>query len=639
MSAAATRLRPRVIGIELGFSLGSAAVVGVLAPHLLLLSGSIAVQGAATLATGMVSGGIVGSLYVLFRFVRYRYLFRSLAVGSAAIEPHQLGELSSEPKRVLTAWLVPSLAGILVSTIFVRPPILDLTTGITLCLLGLVIISVASLPLFVLLRAAFLSALELAPHEIMREVVEEAEHAGLIEQRISRRVLAAVTMPVVFLAIGAALVVNAHVRRADERNREETARVFARAALESGPGVVRTAGIEAAIERGRGLGFRAQLVPERTGYLVTRGDDGVVSLRAPLEHGSAEVRFSGSTVGFLGWGALWVALVATGLAGFLGTALGATLARDLRGATRNVRELGTDAVLSGSTRILRSARYRVVADLGRAIDRLAQRFRVFANAQERAIDARKAAVRMRGLFFASVSHDLKAPLNAILGFTELARKMENVTAGQVESLDLIERRGRELLVLIETILDAARVEAGQLTLVLDPMEVSTLLNEAAQKGRELASDRDGPVVIEISGPDRLLRVDRVRMPSALATLVAHALRTTEASTVRLLASSEKDGRVRIEVEIVSRRFAASRVEAMLDPNRDPEVGEHRGLALGLRLARAVTELHNGKLEVVRRKNQGGALSVTLPAMPEGSVMPPPSTRPPPGPVATPRGLM
>jgi K+-sensing histidine kinase KdpD len=169
------------------------------------------------------------------------------------------------------------------------------------------------------------------------------------------------------------------------------------------------------------------------------------------------------------------------------------------------------------------------------------------------------------------------------------------------------------------------------------MDVASLLNEAAQKGRELASDRDAPVVIEISGANRFLRVDRVRMPSALATFVAHALRTTESPTVRLLASSEKD-RVRIEVEILSRRFAVSRLEAMLDPNRDPEAGEHRGLALGLRLARAVTELHNGKLEVVRRKNQGGALCVTLRAIPEGGPMPLTSTRPPP-PMAGPGSLM
>ena len=74
---------------------------------------------------------------------------------------------------------------------------------------------------------------------------------------------------------------------------------------------------------------------------------------------------------------------------------------------------------------------------------LAARFRVFAQAQERAISARKATARMRGLFFASVSHDLKSPLNAILGFTELVRKSETLSAGQSESLSLIDRRGRE----------------------------------------------------------------------------------------------------------------------------------------------------------------------------------------------------
>ncbi|HLV64529.1 MAG TPA: HAMP domain-containing sensor histidine kinase [Polyangiaceae bacterium] len=613
MSARATRLRSRVVGIQLGFSVSAAVVVGVLAPHLLLLSGSIAVQGAATLAVGVALGGVVGSAYTAGRLMRYRYLIRSLAVGSSGIEAHELHALSNEPKRALAAWLLPTGVGATLATTVLRPSIVDLTTGITLCLLGLVITAVASLPLFVLLRAALLDSLELAPHEVMREVVEEAEDAGRIEQRLSRRMVAAVTMPTIFLAIGASLIVNAHVRRADERDREETARVFARAALEAGPGVVRLAGIDAALERGRARGFTARLSEKPADYAVTRGDDGVVNLHAPLETGSAEVRFDGSTVGFLSWQFLLVALMATGLASFLGTTLGATLARDLHGATRNVRELGTEAVLSGSTRILRSARFRVVAELGGAIDRLAQRFRVFATAQERAIEARKAAARMRGLFFASVSHDLKAPLNAILGFTELARNMENVTPGQAESLDLIERRGRELLALIETILDAARVEAGQLTLVLDPTGIATLLGEAAQKGRELASDRDLPVVFEISGPDRQIPVDRVRMPRALATFIAHALRTTEASAVRLLASTENPKSVRIEIEIANPHFPVSRLEAMLDPNRDPGAHEHRGLALGLRLARAVTELHGGKVEVVRRKNQGGSLRVTLPA--------------------------
>jgi signal transduction histidine kinase len=614
MSAAATRLRPRVIGIGLAFSLGSAALVGLLTPYFLLLSGPVATQGATALALGVAAGGIVGSLYAGLRLFRYRFLLRALAVGSNAVESRELHSLSDEPKRALASWLVPSAAGIGLSTIAFRPAILDLTTGITLCLLGAVITAAACLPLFVLIRAAFLAALELAPHEIMREVVEDAEKKHRIGQRISRRMLAAVTTPVVFLSIGAALIVNAHVRRADERDREETARVFARAALDAGPGVVPLAGVAAALEEGRALGFSATRSDSVENYAVRRIQEGVASLRSPLDSGSVEVQFSGSTVGFLSASSLIVTLLAFLLAGFLGAQLGTALADDLRAATLNIRALGTEIVVSGLTsgaRIMRAARFRTIAKLGMAIERLAERFRVFAKAQERAIEARKAAARMRGLFFASVSHDLKSPLNAILGFTELVRKSEALTQGQAESLTLIERRGRELLALIETILDAARVEAGQLKLVLDPCDAATLLNEAAQKGRDLASDRDAPVVIEIAQDVPRLRVDLVRMPPAIATLVAHALRTTEAPTVRLTANLEAGRRVRIEVELATRDFSATRLESMLDPNRDPGGGQHRGLALGLRLARSVTELHGGKVEVVK-KPVGGALAVVLP---------------------------
>jgi signal transduction histidine kinase len=614
VSAAATRLSPRVVGIELGFSLGSAALVGLLTPYFLLLSGPLAAQAAGALALGVAAGGVAGSIYAWLRLIRYRYLLRALAVGSNAVDADMLHRLSDEPKRILAGWLVPSGAGIATATIALRPAIVDLSTGITLCLLGAVITAAASLPLFALVRAALVAALELAPHEAMREVVEDAERLGLIEQRVSRRMLAAVTTPVVFLALGSSLIVNAHVRRADERDREETARVFVRAALDAVPSVVALGGVDAALEAGRSLGFWAERTKGPTDYSVTRGDDGVVSLAAPLDSGGAEVRFNGSTVGFLSISSLVVTLLAGALAASLGAQVGTSLADDLRNATRNVHALGTDVVVSGTTsgaRIVRSARFQVIARLGLAIERLAQRFRVFAKAQERAIEARKGAARMRGLFFASVSHDLKSPLNAILGFTALVRKQTWLTPGQIESITVIEYRGRELLALIETILDAARVEAGQLKLVLDPIDVPTLLNEAILKGRDLAADYEKPVLIETAGELPEVLVDRVRMPRAVATLVAHALRTTESPTVRLAAGVEKGYLLRIEVELLHSHFSASRLEAMLDPNRDPGVNEHRGLALGLRLTRAVTELHSGKVEVVKRAH-GGALAVVIP---------------------------
>jgi len=188
-------------------------------------------------------------------------------------------------------------------------------------------------------------------------------------------------------------------------------------------------------------------------------------------------------------GSVAVGLLAVLVAGALGALFGRALADDLANATRSVRLLGTENVMRGSAQIARPARFAVVADLGRAIEELTERFRVFAGAQERALDARAAAQRMRGLLFASVSHDLKSPLNAILGFAELVSQDE-LTAAQRESLELITKRGRELLGLIETILDAARVEAGQLNLTPRPTNVGRLVAEGGAQGAR-AGERRG----------------------------------------------------------------------------------------------------------------------------------------------------
>jgi signal transduction histidine kinase len=609
MNPAAARLIARVLGWQLAFTLGTIALLAALAPHFLLLSGSVATEGIETLSEGIAVGGLLGIIRSAWRLRKLRFALRALAVGSNAVEAHELLEMSEEPKQVLAGWTVPSLLSALVSTTVFRPKLVDLTTGVTLCLLGAVIVAAAALPLFGLLRSAFSAALEFSPPDKMRDVVEDAERRGLIVERVSRRMIAAVTTPVAFLTLGAALIVSAHLRRADERSREETARVLARASLEQRPGSLAGAGIDAAIEQGRALGFDARVRNDLQGYAVTRGEDGMVTVVTPLDDGSAEVRFLGSTQGVLGLSFVGVALMMTALAGWLGTMLGSALGRDLRAATRDIRDLGTEAVLSGGTRVVRAARFRMVARLGRAIEQLAQRFRVFAKAQERSIDARQAAARMRGLFFASVSHDLKSPLNAVLGFTELVRNTE-LSPGQRESLEMIDQRGRELLALIETILDAARVEAGQLSLLLDAAEVPALLEDAAMKGIDLASSPE--VVIMPSWDEQLplVRVDPVRIPRALATFVAHALRSTTSGELHVHGSAVPGG-VRIDIELPR---PDPDLETLLKPSpRRPET-QHRGLALGLRLARSVVELHGGTVEIGER---GGvpAVSVLLPEMP------------------------
>jgi signal transduction histidine kinase len=612
MNPTASHLVRRVLGWQAAFTLLGALLVALLAPRLLLLRGQVAIEGAASLGSGVLVGGVVATLITGARLWRYRFLLRALAVGSRAVEAHQLHELGEEPRRAIVSWLVPSGLGAAVATLPFAPRTIDPTTAVTLCLLGLAIVAAASLPLFVLQRTTFARALMLAPAEIMREVVEDAERLGRIRGRVTLRMVVAVTLPVVCLALGALLIVAGHLRRADERSREETARVLARSVLEPGPGLTPWEGIPDALLQARALGFYAYSQKDSEEYRVERGRAGQITVTMPLDRGSASVEFSGSTATVLRPEGLLVALFATAIAALLGALVGRALSEDLENATRDVRELGTEAVLEGGRRVVSSARFHVVAQLGSAIARLAGRFRVFARAQERSIDARNGAARMRGLFFASVSHDLKSPLNAILGFTEVVRRAQFIRLGQAESLAVIERRGRELLALIETILDAARVEAGQLTLVLDAVEAALVVEQAVQKGRDLTDGRDVQVVLEIAAGVPKLRVDRERLSRALATFVAYALREATAPSLRIALSPEGPGRVRLEIEVPSERYDERDLSGLLKPPDAPGAAEHRGLALALRLGRSIVELHGGSVEPARRAGIG-VFSLLLPA--------------------------
>ncbi len=612
MIEAASKLIQRVLGWQILFSISACALLSLLAPRLLLLKGDVSGQAGHALLLAAAGGGAFALIRTGWRLRRHRFVLRVLALGSRSVEPFELKELGSEPWRVTVGWAGPTIIALALASTVARPDILDLVTGLSLGLLGTVIVAAACLPLHVLVRALFLKAIELAPPEAMREVVETEARSGQLSTHVPRRLLAAVATPVAFLAIGAALITNAHLRRADERQREETARALSRSALELGPGMIAGAGLDDALQRAADLGFRAEVDEGKVElYRVDRDDNGIMQIVTPLDDGTARVRFSGSTIGLLSIESLGIALAAVILAAMLGAAIGRALGNDLRIATRGLRLLGTDAVISGGTRVVRPARFNEVAELGRAIERLADRFHVFARAQERAIEAREAATRMRGLFFASVSHDLKSPLNAILGFTELVRQLEPLTPGQAESLELIERRGRELLALIETILDAARVEAGQLTLELAPVTISDLLGQAIEKGRDLGDSREIEVVGEIAEGVPMLEIDRLQIARALATFIGHALRTAQHSPVRVRAMPHA-GRARIVIEVPSQRFSARQLAAMLDPGREPGASQHRGLALGLGLARSVVGLHGGTVEIEQHRRAGPAFAVELP---------------------------
>jgi signal transduction histidine kinase len=316
----------------------------------------------------------------------------------------------------------------------------------------------------------------------------------------------------------------------------------------------------------------------------------------PLSDAHAVVEFETARVSPWALALAGIATLAIAIAWTFGLRIGSAFADDVAFATRAIEAIGVADVLRGE-HIRGDARFGSVAALIAAADELGGVFREFAHAQRRAIAARASTERTRGLFLASMSHDLKGPLNAILGFAQLVSR-NTLTPGQAESLSIIEQRGKELLVLIQTILDSGRAEARALRVAPEWTMIGDLVMSAVLEARELATGSNVEVAGEIQPGVPRLFVDPARIIQALTAIISSAVRFTEKGVVRVRATlpAQSDS-LRIDVEAEGRTAPSAEREKVFEAFKDADrARRHGSLGLGLSLARSILEIHGGIIQ-------------------------------------------
>ncbi len=247
---------------------------------------------------------------------------------------------------------------------------------------------------------------------------------------------------------------------------------------------------------------------------------------------------------------------------------------------------------------------------------IARHFRAMVERSREAERAARVALEARGRFLANMSHELRTPLNAILGYSELL--LEDEPGSARADLERIHRSGRLLLQHIDAILDLARLEAGRVELVLEPVDLAAVLREVADDLGPSARARGNTVQLEL--PETLaLTTDRGRVRQVLSNLLSNANKFTERGTITVRGRSSGDG-VEVDVEDTGIGMSLEALGRVFEPFVQADASTTRrfgGTGLGLTLARDLTHRLGGALRVVSAEGRGTTFTVRLPVVPPG----------------------
>lgn len=229
------------------------------------------------------------------------------------------------------------------------------------------------------------------------------------------------------------------------------------------------------------------------------------------------------------------------------------------------------------------------------------------------------AARMKDEFLASMSHELRTPLNAILvGAETLHEQVLGPLNGSQQGLvDTVIDSGRHLLALINDILDLSKVEAGQLELQLDTVDLAQLCEASLRMVRQLAHARQLRVIAAIDSDVELIVADPRRLKQILVNLLSNAVKfTPDGGSVGLEVRGDRAaGLIHMTVWDTGVGIAATDQARLFRPfvQLDSSLArKHQGTGLGLALVARLTELHGGGVTLESEPGAGSRFTISLP---------------------------
>ncbi len=240
---------------------------------------------------------------------------------------------------------------------------------------------------------------------------------------------------------------------------------------------------------------------------------------------------------------------------------------------------------------------------------------------ENALNSARQAAKNKNSFFSSVSHDMRTPLNAVIGLADLACREEGIPEKVQDYLEKIRHSGQQLLTLVNDILDMSRIEHGEKTeLDYTPMNlydcardcVSMFQDQAAQEGKRL--------VLTADDSDYSVICDQFRLTQVLNNLISNALKYSlppSTVTVSLMRTAVQKtmGKYQIEVKDTGIGMSEEFLEHIFEPFARETLFAPvsiTGTGLGMPIVKSLVQQMSGEIQINSRLGKGTAVTVTLP---------------------------
>jgi len=260
-----------------------------------------------------------------------------------------------------------------------------------------------------------------------------------------------------------------------------------------------------------------------------------------------------------------------------------------------------------------NARTRELQQINREMEqRILDRTAELATAMQKA----QAADQIKSAFLATMSHELRTPLNSIIGFTGiiLRERVGPLNDEQKKQLNMVRRSSQHLLALINDVLDISKIEAGQLQLVSEQIDIRQIVEKVVQSTRPLAEGKGLELAFEMAPDMDTITGDPRRVEQILLNLLSNAIKFTEQGSVRIVCE-EDAANVMLQVMDTGIGIKAEDMDKVFQSFRQIDSGltrKYDGTGLGLSISKRLVELMGGRIWITSVWGSGSTFAFSLP---------------------------